>query len=581
MRFKIIFYLSLVVCSFSFFFLSFNKAEAASLYFSPAAGSYTLGQSFDVAIYASSPDQAMNAVSGIISFPGDKLQVFSLSKSGSIINLWVQEPSFSNAAGTINFEGIVLNPGFKGQTAKIITATLKVKGAGSGRLVFSSSAVLANDGKGTNILDNVSGAEFALNPSAVGPQAGEATTPASAAGTPLAPRISSPTHPNPEKWYRQNNPKFIWDIPGGITQVRLLYDKYPASRPTVVYAPSIKEKELENIGDGIWYFHAQFRNENGWGAIAHFKFRIDTQPPEPFTVKFVDGKEPTNPRPTALFDTTDSLSGIAYYKVKIGEGNFFNLLPEVITRSNPYTLSPQAPGKRTILVQAFDAADNYTIATEEFAIKSIDPPTFTDYPREIQSGEILTAKGETYPSSRVTVYLQKDKEEPKIQNIKSGQSGHFTFVSEEPLEPDIYKLWAQTTDERGATSEDSEKIVIAVRRPTLWQLGSWTMNVLAVIVPLATLLIALILTLWYGWQKFRQLRKKVRKDVGRIEQILHKAFDALREDVQAGIAALEKTRGKRQLTEEEEKMLKHLKKSLDNTENIIRAEIEEIEKEVK
>ena len=44
---------------------------------------------------------------------------------------------------------------------------------------------------------------------------------------------------------------------------------------------------------------------------------------------------------------------------------------------------------------------------------------------------------------------------------------------------------------------------------------------------------------------------------------------------------LEKTKTKRQLTEEEEKIINRLKKDLDDTEKFVRKEIEDIEKEVK
>src|SRR3989344_8514414 len=89
-------------------------AQAATLYFSSSSGTQAVGTTFSVGVYVSSADQAMNAASGVISFPADKLAVESLSKSGSIFSLWVQEPSFSNSAGAVNFEGIVLNPGFTG-----------------------------------------------------------------------------------------------------------------------------------------------------------------------------------------------------------------------------------------------------------------------------------------------------------------------------------------------------------------------------------------------------------------------------------------------------------------------------------
>ena len=104
----------------------------------------------------------MNAASGAISFPPDKLEVISLSKTGSIFTLWVQEPLFSNSSGAVNFEGIALNPGFTGIGGKLITVNFKAKAAGAAVLNFSSGSVLANDGKGTNILANLGSAQFSL-----------------------------------------------------------------------------------------------------------------------------------------------------------------------------------------------------------------------------------------------------------------------------------------------------------------------------------------------------------------------------------------------------------------------------------
>ena len=138
-------------------------AEAAILNFSPPSGAYTIGNTFSVSVFVSSVDQAMNAASGAVSFLADKLEVISLSKTGSIFTLWVQEPSFSNTAGTINFEGIVLNPGFTGSAGKAITINFKAKAAGDAAVNFSSGSVLANDGKGANILASLGGAQFNLS----------------------------------------------------------------------------------------------------------------------------------------------------------------------------------------------------------------------------------------------------------------------------------------------------------------------------------------------------------------------------------------------------------------------------------
>lgn len=424
------------------------SADAATLSFSPVSGEYAVGKTLSVSVYVGSADQAMNATSGIISFPQDKLEVTSLSKTGSIFTLWVQEPLFSNSAGTINFEGIVLNPGFTGATGKVITINFKIKTAGVALLNFSSGSALANDGKGTNILASLGNAQFSLGGAA--PTIPESTTPSISSGAPSAPQISSPTHPDPNKWYAKKDAKFTWPVPAGITGVRLLVGKIPRAIPTVTYAPAISEKEITNLTDGIWYFNVQLRNASGWGEISHFRFQIDTQSPKPFIIKFIDGNETKNPRPTVVFDTTDSLSGINYYKIKIGEGDFFSVAPEIV-KANPYTLPLQNPGKRNILVQAFDKAENYSVNTEEFTIEPLQAPVFTEYPKELQSDEILKVSGESkYPNSQIIIWLQREKDDQKSFTVQSDQNGKFTFTADEKLRDGIYQLWAEVIDSRGA-----------------------------------------------------------------------------------------------------------------------------------
>jgi len=555
------------------------SADAATLSFSPASGEYAVGKTLSVGVYVSSADQAINAASGIISFPKDKLEITSLSKTGSIFTLWVQEPSFSNNAGTVNFEGIVLNPGFTGAKGKVITVNFRTKAAGTALLNFSSGSALANDGKGTNILANLGNAQFSFGGAI--PTVPESTTPSIISGAPSAPQISSPTHSDPNKWYSQKDAKFNWTTPSDVTGVRLLIGKIQRAIPTVTYTPAINEKTITNLSDGVWYFHTQFRNTNGWGEISHFRFQIDTVPPKSFTIKFIDGNNTINPRPMVVFDTTDSLSGINYYKVKIGGGDFFPVAPEIV-ESNPYTLPLQDSGKRDILVQAFDKAGNYSVDTKEFTIEPLKVPVFTDYPKGLQSNQVLTVKGKTeYPNSQIIIWLQKEKDSPENFTVKNDNDGKFTFTASEKLSDGVYQLWAEVVDNRNAKSLPSEKITVVVAKSAISSIGAWAVSFLAVVIPLTILIIALIFILWYGWHRFSLMRKRLRNEVHEVESAIHKAFDLLKEDVQEQIKMLEKTRTKRQLTEEEEKILKQLKNHLDDTEKFIRKEIESIEKEVK
>jgi hypothetical protein len=207
-----------------FIFLFFHPAAAAaaSLFFAPSSGIYSVDKTLSVNVEVATGEQVINAASGVINFPQNKLEVISLSKSNSIFNLWVQEPSFSNGAGTINFEGIILNPGFHGQSGRILTINFKIKDLGPADLYFQSGSILANDGQGTNILTNLGSAGFTLgNPLTEVVPISSIKQAELNPVTPLteklvetlivgAPIISSPTHPDQTKWYNNNNPKISW-----------------------------------------------------------------------------------------------------------------------------------------------------------------------------------------------------------------------------------------------------------------------------------------------------------------------------------------------------------------------------------
>ena len=572
---RIILHFSLSFCILAFVFCIPGVASAATLYFSPSSGEYTIGKTFSVSVYVSSSDQSINAASGVISFPKEKLEVISLSKVGSVFNLWVQEPSFSNSNGTINFEGIVLNPGFTGASGKILTLTFRVKSAGSALINFSSGSVLANDGQGTNILTNLGSAQFSLNDNT--PYVPETTVPSIPIGTPTAPQISSPTHPDPNKWYNNSNPKFVWQVPNDIIAVKILYDKYPNSFPSVLYTSPISEKQLENIKDGVWYFHIQFKNNNGWGAVSHFRFQIDTEPPVPFSIKFIDGKETRNPRPTIVFDTIDSLSGIDYYKIKIGEGDFFAANSEIV-KSNPYTLPLQAPGKRSILIQAYDKAGNYTTAFEEFIIKPIEAPEIIDYPSELQPGNIFSIKGTALPETRIKIYIQKDEKGVEIGETRSDIEGNWVYVSAKPVKNGVYQIWAEAIDSFGAQSQPSSKIKILVTPPLFLKIGKLMIDYLTIIVILLVLVLLLIFGIFWFLILIKRRKKKLEKKLSGTERAIHRAFRILKEEIERQVANLDDNS---ELSEKEKRIYEDLKKALEISEKFISKEIDDIEKEIK
>lgn len=135
---------------------------ADTLLIAPSSGDYTEGQTFSVRVLLTSTGQSVNAVSGVLDFPRDILQVVSVAKTGSMLTLWVQEPSFSNAKGTVTFEGVVPNPGFIGSNGRIITVNFRALKSGTAELKLLSGSILANDGQGTDILRTLGSASFSI-----------------------------------------------------------------------------------------------------------------------------------------------------------------------------------------------------------------------------------------------------------------------------------------------------------------------------------------------------------------------------------------------------------------------------------
>jgi len=177
------------------------------------------------------------------------------------MNLWIRDPSFSNseAGGDVHFEGIVLNPGFTGTAGNLITIAFEAIAPGDAPISFSSGAVLADDGNGTNILNNMQSGDVAIVPASVersssGPSRTSGSSVASTTKLSLAPLSLSelpgqdPTDPQPI---------FTWYAAG-------------ASSRDVTY--------MVKIGDGDWFNAATI-------LVPHEKneYQLPLQAPTPST----------------------------------------------------------------------------------------------------------------------------------------------------------------------------------------------------------------------------------------------------------------------------------------------------------
>ncbi|MCK4554534.1 hypothetical protein KAU19_06290, partial [Candidatus Parcubacteria bacterium] len=397
-------------------------AANASLYLAPSSGSYTIGNTFSIDVRVNTGEASVNAAQGSLVFSADKLEVISISKTGSIFNLWTAEPSFSNSSGAINFAGGAPSPGYNGTAGKIITVVFKAKLVGDVAINFSSGAVLANDGKGTNILTSMGGGKYSISPK---------TTKEETKPDPIIPKvdtketktkedkeaakffnteppeITSLTHPDQGAWSSSNDVIFKWDLPYEANGVSVLLNESPTSNPGPVSDGLFSIKEYANVDGGVWYFHLKIKSGSVWSEISHFKIQIDTKPPEPFSVNVIQ-KEKAD-LPAIYFKTTDAVSGIDRHEIQISD-QFFTVKPEKDTFQIPVL----PPGKYPVIVKAIDKAGNETTAVADVGVQPIEAPVIKNYLRELKSSGQFFISGTALPDVHVSIFIQSENKDKII-----------------------------------------------------------------------------------------------------------------------------------------------------------------------
>jgi len=548
------------------------SALAATLSLSPSTGVYTAGDTFTTRVLVNTQGQPINAADGTITFNTNELSVVRVSK-GSIFNLWTADPTYSNSAGTITFSGG--NPtGYTGSNGTILTVTFRSKGSGNTRVQFSQGSVLAADGRGTNVLTSMNGGSYTIAAADVAPEP-EVIEYVAPANTPAAPVVRSSTHGDQSSYYTSQTAQLSWTVPSDVTGVRTLLDGNSGSIPTNVYDTPISEITLEDLDEGVQYFHIQFRNAEGWGRVTHYRLAVDSEPPTAFTIALPEDADLANPEQTLLLQVEDDTSAVERFIVEIDGGEPYEYIDE--TASGTITLPPLTPGRHSVIVEAFDEAGNSLIDTFAFNILAFDKPQFTDYPSQINEEVIPVITGITRANATVELTLRRPAGDASTYTVTSDESGTFTFIPEGRLSQGVYELSAVAIDENGAQSEPSDTIRIAVQQPGYIQIGSFLISVLSIIIPLVAMVALLILGLWYMVSRFRRLRGGVRRESREALEILRQEFAALSAELNEQKQLLAKSRKSGKLTKAESGLITTLEAHYTEAQKRVEKEIEDVE----
>ena len=334
---------------------------AANITLSPNSGSYKIGQTIYVNVLVTNNQDSINAVSADITYSSDVLEVTSISKNGTIITMWAEEPTYSNIIGKASLEGVILNPGFSGDTGKIVTIVFKTKKVGTGKVVLSSGSVLANDGNATNILGILGSASFNIVENSVVQSSSITTTEIILDKS--APIIKSTSYPESERWYNSREASFEWDVPKSVTAVRALYNEKENVTPNNAYNLLVNNWSFKTDYDGVKYVYVQFKTKNGWGSVSNYKFQIDTEAPKIIKASFLDEVATIGKAPSVFVLAEDRLSGIDHISFSIDGGNF---VPHQLSSSNLYSLPKQSFGNHTVMVSVIDKAGNESVVSLKY-----------------------------------------------------------------------------------------------------------------------------------------------------------------------------------------------------------------------
>ncbi|KKQ52799.1 MAG: hypothetical protein US71_C0001G0002 [Parcubacteria group bacterium GW2011_GWD2_38_12] len=530
-------------------FLFGHGALAAKFYISPQSGAQALNKTFTVDIKIDSQGDGINAAQAKVIFPADKLEIKIVDKTGSVFGFWPEEPTFSNENGVVDFIGGTVN-GVSGASLHILRIVFNAKSVGETPISLDDGAITVDDGTGTNILTEIVGANYRISvtvaaplpapeiPSGVQPTLplpGEPIPPPViierepelAKGLPEAPNVFVPLYPDPNSWYNITTPfNATWSLPLDITDVSTIIDINPN------FQPQKSEKLFDNkifnsLPEGVSYLHVRFKNKIGWGPAAHYRLAVDTAPPAPFIIESSDGFQTDNPMPLLQFGTSDALSGISHYLVKIGDAEAFEW-------KNGQLRTPlQSPGTHRVSVKALDLAGNGASMSVNLEILAIGSPaiTFTTEKLFFGTEEGVMVRGTALPNIDVRVFIEKEIGGIVAEYLaRSNKDGNWDVTIYEPLGIGSYVVLAQARDLRGALSlvVKSDKVVKVKSQPIIKlgaiEIGSGGSAVI--------LLIILVGGFGAGYWYFRERQKTLRARVAITSRDYAQLYKLINSDIE-------------------------------------------------
>lgn len=136
----------------------------------PSQRQYRLGEVFPLKIELTGIKIPINTVQTDISYNPDRLNIVDISTQGSFATIFIQK-EINNSLGYARLTGGLPNPGFSSKTGIFGTIYFKGVSPGIAKVDFlPSSMILANNGRGSNVLTGLNSASYIILPEKISRQ---------------------------------------------------------------------------------------------------------------------------------------------------------------------------------------------------------------------------------------------------------------------------------------------------------------------------------------------------------------------------------------------------------------------------
>lgn len=146
------------------FKLGFPPTPKTVSFVIPPKGQYRLNEIFPMKIEIVGIKTPVNTIQADLGFDPQKLKVIDISTTDSFANIFIQK-EINNEVGYARLTGGLPNPGFSSDHGSFGTIFFQGKNPGIVEIEFlPSSMVLANDGRGTNVLKEFAAVPYLILP---------------------------------------------------------------------------------------------------------------------------------------------------------------------------------------------------------------------------------------------------------------------------------------------------------------------------------------------------------------------------------------------------------------------------------